>query len=256
MAMDRLRKLLSSDKMVMSAWTGQQDPLYMAALAETDFDVIIIDMQHGMATESSVISTIATVAPTGKPVMVRVPVGRFDFVSKALDAGAHGIIAPMINTVEDAKQLASFGKYIPLGDRSFGPGYTISVLNTTIPEYVASANRDTVILPMIETQQAFDNLDAILDVEGIDGFFLGPGDLSISVRQNPMPDAYGEATIDLIKAMKAASEKRGKLSTGWCGTTAQAEIANEIGFSLASLGSDGAYINQGANTMLKSLSFT
>ena len=112
--MDRLKKLMDSGQMAVSAWTGMQDPLYLTELANTGFDAITMDMQHGMQSENSVIRGIAALAPLGKPVIVRVPVGRFDFVSRALDAGAHGVIAPMINTVEDAKQLVSYAKYLRL----------------------------------------------------------------------------------------------------------------------------------------------
>ena len=118
--MDRLKKLFDSGNMAVSAWSGMQDPMYIAALARTKIDAVTLDMQHGMQTESSLITGITALAPTGKPCIVRIPVGRFDLVSRALDMGAHGIIAPMVNTVEDAKELVSYSKYIPVGDRSFG----------------------------------------------------------------------------------------------------------------------------------------
>jgi len=101
--MDRLLNGLADDKTVMTAWASIQDTLYLSNLVGTDFDSVTMDMQHGMQTEDSVIRGIAAMAPSGKPVVIRIPVGRFDFASKALDAGAHAIIAPMINTVEDAK---------------------------------------------------------------------------------------------------------------------------------------------------------
>lgn len=253
--MDRLTKRLSGDNTVMTAWASIQDTLYLSALAKTDFDAITLDMQHGMQTEDSVIRGIAAIAPTGKPVIVRIPVGRFDFASKALDAGAHGIIAPMINTVEDAKQLVSFSKYIPLGDRSFGPTQAINVLETGRDGYVSTANDQTLVLAMIETKQAVENMEAILDIDGIDGIFCGPGDLSVSVRNNCIPDAYGPDTIDIIARMGEAAKARGKLAATFCITTDHAETGHKLGFRLMALGFDAAYLTDGANQMLGNLSF-
>lgn len=241
--------------MVISGWTGQQDTMYLTELAKTQFDAITMDMQHGMQSEDSVIRGIAAIAPTGKPSIVRVPVGRFDFVSRALDAGANGIIAPMINTVEDAKQLVSFGKYLPLGDRSYGVTQVSGVYGVTPKDYVTSANENCIILAMIETAQAVENMQAILDVDGIDGIFCGPGDLSISIRQNVVPDAYGPDTIDIIRSMPVEAKKRGKLAYTWCSNVAHLELANELGFDYAALGPDSFYLRQGVDATLSQLSF-
>lgn len=253
--MDRLNKLLDSGRMIISGWSGQQDPLYLAELARTGLDAVTLDMQHGMQTENSVIRGIDAIVPTGKPAIIRVPVGRFDLVSRALDAGAHGIIAPMINTVEDARQLVSYSKYIPVGDRSYGPSHVASILGTTPPNYAKSANESVKILAMIETVEAVENMQAILDLDGIDGIFCGPGDLSISVRRNVVPDAYGPDTIDIVKSMPIEAKKRGKLAWTWCGNVESLELAHELGFDYAALGPDSIYLNKGIETMLSQLSF-
>ena len=253
--MDRLKRRLDAGGMMLSAWSGFQDPLYLSALARTGLDAVTLDMQHGMQTESSIISGIMAIAPTGKPTIVRIPVGRFDLVSRMLDAGAHGIIAPMINTVDDAKQLASYAKYIPVGDRSFGASHAASVYGVPPVDYVKSANENTKVLAMIETAEAVENMEAMLDVEGIDGIFCGPGDLAISVRQNVVPDAYGPDTIEIIKRMPIEAKKRGKLAFTWCGSIAQIELANELGFDYATLGHDSMCLNLGVQTIIDQLSF-
>ena len=253
--MDRLKKLLDRGEMVLSAWSGFQDPFYLAALAKTGFDAVTMDMQHGMHTETSLINGIAAILPTGKPAIVRVPVGRFDLVSRALDAGAHAIIAPMINTVEDAKKLVSHSKYVPVGDRSVGIAHILNLYDTTPADYITTANENCKILAMIETAQAVENMDAILDLDGIDGIFCGPGDLSISVRQNPVPDAYGPDTIDIVRSMPVAAKKRGKLAFTWCGNLQSLELVHEMGFDYGSLGPDMLYLRQGIDSTLDKLSF-
>ena len=253
--MDRLKKLFDGGEMILSAWSGMQDPMYLAALARTGIDAVMLDMQHGMQTETSLIAGITALAPTGKPCLVRIPVGRFDLVSRALDAGAHGIIAPMINSVEDAEQLVSFAKYIPVGDRSFGAAYAASIMGVPPVEYVKAANTNTTIFAMIETQQAADNMEGILDVDGIDGIFCGPGDLSISVRQNVVPDAYGPDTMPIIERMVAEAKKRNKLTATWCGSVDHLELVQKLGFNYAAMGHDALILSQGADAMIEKLSF-
>ena len=253
--MDRLKKLMDGDQMVISGWSGMQDPLYLPELANTKLDAVTLDMQHGMQSENSVIRGIAAIVPLGKPVIVRIPVGRFDFASRALDAGAHGIIAPMINTVEDAKQLVSFSKYLPTGDRSYGVTQVAGLLGAVPADYVTNANQNTFVLAMIETAQAVKNMGAILDLDGIDGIFCGPGDLSISIRGNVIPDAYGPDTIEIVKSMPIEAKKRGKKAYTWCGSAQQLELANELGFAYAALANDPFYLKNGVNATLDQLSF-
>ncbi|EFL90153.1 HpcH/HpaI aldolase/citrate lyase family protein [Ahrensia sp. R2A130] len=248
--MKRMTNLLAKDGVPVSAWSAQQDPFYLQLLARTNADFITLDMQHGMQTENSVIRGIAAVMPSGKPTMVRIPVGRFDLVSRALDAGAHGIIAPMINNLDDAKALVSAAKYIPVGDRSFGPTHGAGLMGLTNPEYVTQANDHIPIMAMIETAEAVSNMDVILDLDGIDGIFLGPGDLSISIRQNVVPDPYGPDTIDIIKTMPEAAHKRGKYAFAWCAGPEHVDLATEIGFDCCFMGHDIAYLQRGIDTML------
>ncbi|MEM8750076.1 MAG: aldolase/citrate lyase family protein [Pseudomonadota bacterium] len=253
--MNRFRSGLENDGTIMSGWSSIQDTLYLSALAQTGFDGITLDMQHGMQTDDSVIRGIAAMAPVGKPVIVRIPVGRFDFASKALDAGAHAIIAPMINTVEDAKQLVSYSKYIPMGDRSFGPTQAVNVLGADRTDYVSTANEKTVTFAMIETREAVSNMEAILDLEGIDGVFCGPADLSISVRQNPVPDPYGPDTRDIVANMAKSARERGKIAAAFCASPEHADLVHGMGFRFIALGFDASYIGQGVETMLSQLSF-
>ncbi len=253
--MKRLTDRLADDRTVVSAWSAIPNPLYLSMLAKCDFDAVTLDMQHGMQTETSVIDGIMALAPIGKPVVVRIPVGRFDFASKALDAGAHGIIAPMINTAEDARRFAGACKYIPVGERSFGVTQATHVLGTDRDTYVTHANDHTMALAMIETREAVENMEAILDVDGIDGVFCGPADLSISVRQNPIPDVYGPDTIEIVKAMAKAARDRGKIAAAFCMDIAALEMVQGFGYRFASYGFDSTYLSLGANAELAKVSF-
>ncbi|MFD0918083.1 HpcH/HpaI aldolase/citrate lyase family protein [Pseudahrensia aquimaris] len=253
--MKRMTDRFADDGAIASAWTSIQDTMYLDFLARTNFGAITLDMQHGMQTEDSVIRGIMALGPHKKPVVVRIPVGRFDFASKALDAGAHSIIAPMINTVEDAKALVSFTKYIPVGDRSYGPTQAVNVLGVDRSEYVTTANDETVIFAMIETKEAVSNMEAILDLDGIDGVFCGPADLSISVRGNIVPDPYGEDTIGIVENMAKQAKVRGKIAAAFCADAATANMVYDLGFRFLSIGFDSTYLDRGANSEVAKLKF-
>ena len=130
-----------------------------------------------------------------------------------------------------------------------------SIFGTTPANYAKSANENVKILAMIETVEAVENMQAILDLDGIDGIFCGPGDLSISVRRNVVPDAYGPDTIEIVKSMPIEAKKRGKLAWTWCGNVDSLELAHELGFDYAALGPDSIYLKKGIETMLSQLSF-
>jgi 4-hydroxy-2-oxoheptanedioate aldolase len=112
---------LRSDTPVLSAWSGLPDPSVAGLLAREGFDAITVDMQHGAIDFAATVRAIPLVAAAANPTLVRIPVGEFGTASWLLDAGASAVIAPMINSVEDARRFGSFVKYPPLGQRSWGP---------------------------------------------------------------------------------------------------------------------------------------
>lgn len=254
--MDRLRKLLENDNSVITSWCGLSGRFYIEKLASCSFDAMTLDMQHGLQTDSTIVDDVATIAKSGKPAIVRIPVGRFEFASRALDFGAHAVIAPMINTVDDAKAFASFMKFPPIGDRSHGASQAIQVLGcSSASEYLSNADEKTMAFAMIETKEAVGNLDAILDVDGIDGVLVGPSDLSISYLQSPTPDPFGEATIDVIREIAAKTRAKNKVAALFCLTADRVDMAHEMGYRMMAIGVDSTYLSQGADTMINQITF-
>ena len=254
--MNRLRKLLDDDKSVITSWCGLSGRFYIEKLAACGFDAITLDMQHGLHTDATIIDDVASVAISGKPAIVRIPVGRFEFASRALDIGAHAVIAPMINTVEDARAFASFMKYPPIGDRSHGVTQAVHVLGRlTVSEYLANADHQTMAFAMIETREAVGNLDAILDVDGIDGVLVGPSDISISYLQSPVPDAFGESTSEVMGEIAAKTRAKNKTAALFCLTAERVDLAHAMGYRLMAIGVDSLYISQGADTMIDQITF-
>ena len=233
---------------LVTGWIGIPDPLVAGHLAQEVFDCIVLDMQHGQLEFNATVLGIAQVAARDLPAIVRIPVGAYSLASRLLDVGASGIIAPMINSVEDARQLVAFTKYQPLGERSWGPSVALGINRLPAPEYLKTANKITVAIPMIETASALAAIDDILAVDGIDGAFVGPYDLSIALT-----GAINPTHPDVIKALEtvlAACRKHGKAATvmGASGERARELIAQ--GYDMVAVGPDSIQLREGARAMI------
>ena len=233
-----LARRLAAGERLLAAWSSLADPALAETMVREGFDTAVLDMQHGVHTIESARLSIAAVALCGAPAIVRIPVGAFSTASRLCDMGAAAIIAPMINSPADAAAFASFVKFPPVGRRSWGPHRAIALSGLAPPAYLAAANELHLALPMIETREALEALDAILAVPGIDGVFVGPSDLSLSLlgdRVDPTAPAVEQALDQVAARAKAA----GKAAGLFCVSGAQARAMGERGFALCSIASDG-----------------
>ena len=249
-----LSSRLRAGETVLSAWSSLPDPLTVEILAHSAFDAVTLDMQHGGHDEASVLRSLGLIQNAGKASAVRIPVRRFDMASRALDFGAHAVIAPMINSAEDARNFAAAMKYPPVGERSWGvfrPNADYGTPGSN--DYLTSANRDTLAFAMIETRDAYDALDAILDVRGIDGVFVGPADFSIAWSNgreaNPNSDAIVEPVSNIARKAIAA----GKIAGIYSPTAEFARRYIPLGFRFLTLSNEVGYIRAAAETLTKAI---
>jgi 4-hydroxy-2-oxoheptanedioate aldolase len=147
--------------------------------------------------------------------MARVPWNEPGILMKCLDAGFQGVICPMVNTAEDARRLVAATRYAPLGGRSFGPTRANLVHGQA---YVKTANTQVAVLAMIETREALANLDAILAVEGIDGVYVGPSDLGLSLGYEPTLDPSAVEVKDAIRTILTRARAAGRIAGVHCGS--------------------------------------
>lgn len=246
-----LRQKLQSGQTLFTAWSSIPDPLTAGALAATDFDAVTLDMQHGGHSEDSVLRSIGPVIQNGAHPVVRVPVGRFDMASRALDFGAEAVIAPMINTLADANAFAASMKYPPLGERSWGPGramafHGFSDFNT----YLQAANGMCLAIAMVETMQALENLDAFLAMDGIDGIFVGPGDFSIAWSKGANYNPKNDAMSDTLRDIASRCRKAGKFAGNFGSDAAHARFLAGLGYQFIAIGTDVGCIKGGANALV------
>jgi 4-hydroxy-2-oxoheptanedioate aldolase len=222
-----------------------------AALAAEDFDAVTLDMQHGVLDLAAAIRAIPMVAAAGKPALARIPVGDFASASKLLDNGASAVIAPMINTLEDARRFAAYMKYPPLGERSWGPAGALALSRMAMPDYLAQANGMALAFAMVETREALAILDDILAVPGLDGVLIGPGDLSIALsngaEMNPLSPAVDRALDDVARRTRNA----GKFAAVYATTGERARAMFAKGYHVCAVGSDLGYLKAGAKAMIQ-----
>jgi 4-hydroxy-2-oxoheptanedioate aldolase len=191
------------------------------------------------------------VAAAGKPALARIPVGDFASASKLLDNGASAVIAPMINTLEDARRFAAYMKYPPLGERSWGPAGALALSRMAMPDYLAQANGMALAFAMVETREALAILDDILAVPGLDGVLIGPGDLSIALsngaEMNPLSPAVDRALDDVARRTRNA----GKFAAVYATTGERARAMFAKGYHVCAVGSDLGYLKAGAKAMIQ-----
>lgn len=247
-----LAERLSAGKTVFTAWSALPDALVAEALAATDMDAVTLDMQHGGHHEDSVVRSLGPIIAAGKPGLVRIPVGRFDMASRALDFGADAVIAPMVNSIEDARAFATAMKYPPLGQRSWGPSFAMPRRgNTNAGDWLRDANHQTLAFAMIETREALAIVDDILAVPGIDGVFVGPSDFSIAWTNGQKMDPALEDMMDVIAHIGARAMAANKYAGIYVVDPALVGRFSDMGYRLVALGGEHRYMALGAASLLE-----
>ena len=242
---------LGSGSPVLSAWCGIPEPLVAGILAREAFDAVTLDMQHGAVDLAAAIRALPLIAAAGKPGLVRVPIGDFATASRLLDAGASAVIAPMINTIEDARRFGAFMKYPPLGERSWGPYGALTLTGLQAGDYLAQANDLALSFAMVETQEALAIIDDILSTPAIDGIFLGPSDLSIALSRGAGVNAFASEVDRALNHALARAKAAKKLVGVYAATGDRASQHLRQGFDLVALASDTVMLRSGAQALLK-----
>lgn len=246
-----LAERLNSGTVSFTAWSGVPDTLTVEIVSRLGFEVVTLDMQHGAHHEDSVARCIPSITGPGKHPVIRIPVGRFDMASRALDLGAEAVIAPMINSVEDARRFAAAMKYPPVGKRSWGPtfGFPRSGVKDHA-QWLATQNTATISFAMIETRAAYGLVDEILDVPGIDGVFVGPSDFSIAWTGGAALNPNLEDMMGAVADIGGRARKAGKFAAIFATDPKICGRYASMGYQMIALGNEQAYMRLGAENMI------
>jgi len=247
MRANALREIWKSGGAAVNGWLAIPNSFSAETMAHQGWDSLTIDLQHGVIDYSAMVPMLQAISTTSTVPVVRVPWLEPGILMKTLDAGAYGVICPMINTREDAQRLVAYTHYAPRGTRSFGPVRALLYGGADYPQH---ADQTIVTFAMIETAQALDNLDAILSVEGLDAIYIGPSDLSLALGCKPAFDDVDPPVAQAIDHILARARAHGVVAGIHNGTPEAALARIARGFQFVTISSDARLIAAGAQQIL------
>ena len=249
MRTNTLKKMWAEKRPAVNGWLSAPCIYSAEVMARAGWDSLTIDMQHGLVGYESAAAMLTAMFPHSPVPLARVPWLEEGAIMKALDAGAMGIICPMVNTAADAERFVSSVRYPPAGRRSFGPARAKFYGD----DYPAAANDETVALAMIETREAMDNLDDILKTPGLDAIYIGPSDLANSLGFAPKFDPEEPAVVKAMDEIIAAARARNIVVGVHNATPEYALRMIKKGCLFATVASDLRLMDAGARSVLKAM---
>ena len=242
MTCEKLRRCLDEGNVSLGSWIGSTDLYIIEIMGQTGFDWVLIDVEHCPIGISDLRAMIPILEATGTSTIVRVPDRGEYWIKQALDVGADGVMVPRVDSAELARQAVYYSRYHPLGERGFGPTRAAGFFKGS--DYVQTANQQCLLFVQLEHRLAAENLDEILDVNGIDGYFIGPGDLSQSLGF--LGQTGAEKVQQVRQGIIDKLNERGKV---WGSVALDAEDFRryvDLGSRITTLGGDLVCVGQGA----------
>ena len=238
MKANNLKSIWSKGGCALNGWLSIANSFSAEIIAEQGYDSIGVDMQHGIVDYQAMVTMLQAMRASGVVPLVRVPWLDPAQVMKALDAGAYGIICPMVNTRAEAEALVSYVRYPPIGVRSFGPSRAVFSAGA---DYGKQADDQVLCFAMIETAEAVANLEEIVSTPGLDGVYIGPADLTLGLTGRKYSTGFDREEPEVVEAIKnilAAAHRSGIKAALHCGTPAYAAKAAGWGFDLVTVSND------------------
>ena len=248
---NKVKQFHQENKPLAMGWLGSPDTYMIETMANSGFDALVLDMQHGMGIgPDRAVIALQVMSTTDVTPLVRVPWNDPIYIQYVMDAGAYGVIVPMVNSRAEAEKAAGATKYAPLGYRSNGANRARFYAGS---DYFANANTELLCFVMIETTQAIENLEEIATTPGVDGFYIGPSDLAITMGLEPKLDHDAPQHVEAVQKVVDTAKKHGLMAG--IHTTGPEEVARRYkqGFNLCPLGSDAGFVGAGARKAVADL---
>jgi 4-hydroxy-2-oxoheptanedioate aldolase len=249
MGVDQFRKAANEGRTLFNAWLTLNSPFVIELIAQAGWDCITIDQQHGMGGNEVLLGCLTAARACGLPTLVRVAENDPGLVGRALDAGAQGIMCPLIANMEEAEAFVQAVKYPPRGARSWGPyraqlGYT--------GDYFTTANDWTIACPQIETKGALDQLDDILALDGVDMVCFGPNDLSMALTGRL--DIRAPEVKEAITLVLRKCRERNVIALIYANDVAFAQPLVAAGWNVVAVATDAIWFAEAAAVVRKQVS--
>jgi len=245
-----VREIWKKGGAVVNGWMGIPSSIASEAMVQAGWDSLTADLQHGLVDYQTAVSMFQAVSTSSITPLARVPWLEAGIIMKLLDAGAMGIVCPMINSRAECEAFVGACRYAPKGYRSFGPTRALWYAG---PDYAKHANDTVITMAMIETKKAMGNLDEIMSVPGLDGIYIGPADLGLSLGGEPRGDQVDPKIVDAIKKILATAKKH-KIRAGiHCSSTDYALKMIDWGFQFVTILADTALLANAAKSTVATM---
>ncbi|MDP6374676.1 MAG: aldolase/citrate lyase family protein [Pseudomonadales bacterium] len=227
----------------IGVWLSMANTYSAEMLANMGFDWVCVDLQHGLIDYQDLTAMLPAISTSNATPIVRVPWNEPYEIMKVLDVGAYGVIVPLVNNRREAEQAVAACRYPPDGNRSFGP---IRAALYAGRGYAAEANEQTACIAMIETEEALENLDAIVSTPGLDGVYIGPSDLALAIGLPPQGDTTDEKHAATVRRIADACKTHDTAIGIHTSSLQFAQRYLEWGFNFVTLGSDAGFMGRAA----------
>ena len=244
MRANRLREIWKSGGNVVNGWCGIPSGIAAEAMVQGGWDSLTIDLQHGLVHFDTAVPMLQAISTSGIVPLARVPWNEPGIIMKMLDAGAYGVICPMVNDRAECERFVGAARYAPAGYRSFGP--TRANWYAGSSDYWKTANETVLTFAMIETAPALENLDAIMSTPGLDAVYVGPADLGLALGEGPVGDPTSERTLTTMRRICETAKKHGIIPGTHTSSPEGARRMFEMGFRFATILADTALLASAA----------
>jgi 4-hydroxy-2-oxoheptanedioate aldolase len=248
MRKNAIKKILADGGHVLNAWLAIPSSYSAELMAHQGWDSVTIDLQHGPVDFQVAVGMLQAISTTDAVPMARVPWNDPAVIMKLLDAGAYGLICPMINTRAEAEAFVAAARYAPQGNRSFGPNRAVQYGGA---DYWQHANEEVLLLAMVETATALENLDQILSVPGLDGTYIGPSDLSLSMGRSPTLDPSDGDVLAAMETIRKRTRERGLIAGVHTDSAKTARKRYGEGFQLCTILNDARLLILSAQAVVR-----
>ena len=242
-----LRKVWDEGRVALNAWLALGSPYGAEILAKLSYDSVTVDLQHGMFDFETALAMFQAISTGAVVPMARIAANEPWMAQKVLDAGAYGVICPMISTAEECRRFVAACRYPPLGERSFGPARGLLFGGSDYPQ---CANDHVLTWGMIETTQGLENIEDILAVRGLDGIYIGPSDLALNLGVPLMREVHEEVRAAITRLLEA-THRAGRRAGIFCPTAAFGREMIVLGFDLITVSNDAEMLRGAAASLLE-----
>lgn len=241
---NKLKNIWNNGDVVFNGWLQIPNTWTAELMAHAGYDSITIDMQHGLHSMENAIQLLQAISITDTVPLARVNWNEPGSIMRLLDAGAYGIICPMVNTQEECEAFVGACRYSPQGYRSLGPTRATLYAGS---DYADHANDTVLALAMIETKEALENVDAITRVPGLDGVYIGPGDLHLSLFGEAGSDSEKPEFLEALQTILDTCRKNGVMCGMHTSSVAYAQKMTEFGMQMVTVSSDSGILYRAAS---------